>query len=318
MSSARPAVLLLSSLVVRGSVGGRGALFALERRGHRVWLVPTVLLPWHPGHGRGTRLVAPAAEFASLVADLATSPHLGQIGGVLTGYFATADQVAAAAGLIDAIKARNPACCVLCDPVIGDLRADGSGGLYVAEATAAAIRDHLLPRASLATPNRFELGWLTGLPVATTAEAITAARALGPAATVVTSAPAMMAGAAATLLVEATAATQAEHPLLPGAPHGTGDLFAALLLSEWLAGTDPGRALDRTTAAVFDMVARSVRAGADELSLAAEQDVLEHSLAQVTLRRIGDARRPVRPPPRSAPLPSTPPDLTPPDPAATD
>ncbi len=52
-------------------------------------------------------------------------------------------------------RAAGPA--VLCDPVIGD-----HGGLYVPEAVATAIRDRLMPLATLATPNRFELAWLTG------------------------------------------------------------------------------------------------------------------------------------------------------------
>ena len=298
MSAEKPAIIVISSLVSRGSVGGRGAVFALERLGHRVWFVPTVWLPWHPGHGRATRVPMPGPEFEAVIRDLAGARWLGEVGAVLTGYFAAPEQVAASAGLIDAVKAANGQARFLCDPVLGDIKADGSGGLYVPEATAAAIRDHLIPRADLATPNRFELGWLTGQPVTTTAEAIAAARALGPATTIVTSAPAMMANAAATLLVDAASAVQAEHPLLAGAPNGTGDLLSALVLAETLGAAAPEKALERATSAVFDMVARSVRAGSDELALAREQDVLEHSLAHVSLRRIGEPRKPVRPPPR--------------------
>eukprot|EP01037_Dinobryon_pediforme_P024174 gene24174-25886_t len=70
MNRQKPAVIVVSSLVSRGSVGGRGAVFALERLGHRVWFVPTVWLPWHPGHGRATRIVTPAADFAGVIDDL--------------------------------------------------------------------------------------------------------------------------------------------------------------------------------------------------------------------------------------------------------
>ena len=55
------AVIVVSSHVARGSVGNRAAVFALETLGHPVWAVPTVLLPWHPGHGPATRIV-PDAE----------------------------------------------------------------------------------------------------------------------------------------------------------------------------------------------------------------------------------------------------------------
>ena len=49
--------LVISSHVVRGSVGNRAAVFALETLGFPVWAVPTVILPWHPGHSRATRIV---------------------------------------------------------------------------------------------------------------------------------------------------------------------------------------------------------------------------------------------------------------------
>jgi pyridoxine kinase len=295
MSVSKPAVLVITSLVTRGSVGGRGVVFALERLGFPVWFVPTILLPWHPGQGRGTRIVARTEDFAGLIDDLIQSPNLGEIGAVLTGYFGSAEAADAAARLVAAVKTRNPATIYLCDPVMGDVRADGSGGLYVAEATATAIRDLLVPQADIITPNAFEVGWLSSLSVTTTAEAIAAARSLPPRTTIITSAPAMMANAVATLLVEPTAAFQAEHPLVPAAPHGTGDLFAALYLAQTLAGAAPAKALERAASGVFDMVARSVRAGSDELTLAAEHDVLDRSLAQVTLRQIGEMRRPVKP-----------------------
>jgi pyridoxine kinase len=299
------AVVLVNSLVARGAVGGRAGLFALTRRGHDVWFVPTVLLPWHPGHGRASRAAVADADCAALLGDLAASPRLGEVAAVITGYFVSPAQVEAAARFVAAAKAARPDLLYLCDPVMGDVRPDGAGGLYVPEATAAAIAGHLLPLADVMTPNLFELGYLSGRPLATTpAEAIAAARALGRPTVVVTSAPALMRDAAATLLVEADDATAAEHPRLAGAPNGTGDLLAALFVAERLAGNGNARALERAAAATFDMAARAVRAGRDELPLAAEHDILATSLASVTMRRIGDAR-PVRPPPRRPVAPSS-------------
>lgn len=45
----KKAIIVISSHVVRGSVGNRAAVFALEIFGHPVWAVPTVILPWHQG-----------------------------------------------------------------------------------------------------------------------------------------------------------------------------------------------------------------------------------------------------------------------------
>jgi len=94
---------------------------------------------------------------------------------VLTGYFPSRLSVVAAALAIVAIKTAKPGIPVLVDPVVGD-----GGRLYVAQAAAEAVRDALLPLATIATPNLFELGWLTGTAANHLAEAVSAARRLGP------------------------------------------------------------------------------------------------------------------------------------------
>ncbi len=277
-------VLVISSQVARGSVGARAATFALERLGVTTWLVPTIWLPWHPGQGRGTRIVPPQADFAAGLEEIAASDSSREIGTVLTGYFADEAQVRATADLVERLRARDPALRLIVDPVIGD-----GGSLYVAEAVAAAVRDRLLPLADVTTPNAFEAGWLADRSIGSTAEAISTARILPVKSVVITSAPAMMVRSMATLLVSSDTALQIEHPALPGAPHGTGDLLAALLGGRLARGEAVEAALPRAVASVFDLVARSVRVGADELLLAKEQDVLVHSMAPVATRRIGEA-----------------------------
>ncbi len=102
------AVIVISSHVARGSVGNRAAVFALEMLGFPVWAVPTVMLPWHPGHGRSTRIVPPPEQFASFMKDLERSPWLGEVGGVLSGYLGDAQQAGAVASLVKAVRQRNP------------------------------------------------------------------------------------------------------------------------------------------------------------------------------------------------------------------
>ena len=276
------AVIVVSSHVVRGSVGNRAAVFALEHLGFPVWAVPTVVLPWHPGHGRGTRIVAPAGAFASMMAEIAAAPWLGEVGAVLTGYLGDAAQAGPVAALVRAVKARNPGALHLCDPVIGD-----AGGLYVPEATAVAIRDVLLPLADIATPNRHELRWLGGGgPIEDGASTVAAALALGPATTVVTSAPATTGGSIASLLVHAGETFMAEHRTVPRPPNGPGDLFAALFLGHRLNGLASEAALQRATASVFEVIARAARRGADELMLETDASCLLHPMAMVQTRRL--------------------------------
>jgi pyridoxine kinase len=279
------AVLVVSSQVARGAIGARGAVFALERLGLATWLVPTVWMPWHPGHGRSTRIAPDGEAFATALAEIGESERAGEIGTIVTGYFADPAQIEAVARLVERLRLVTPGLRLIVDPVIGDGHA-----LYVPQAVAERLRDRLLPLADVATPNAFEVGWLSGLPVGSTGEAIAAARALAPPTVVVTSAPAMMTRSVATLSVTADTASQIEHPKIDEAAHGTGDLLTALLAGRLALGQPLEAAVTRAVTSVFEMVARSARAGSDELVLAAEQDVLLHPMAQVSVRRIGEGR----------------------------
>lgn len=289
MSESRSAaVIVVSSQVMRGSVGNRAAVFALETLGHRVWSVPTVVMPWHPGHGPSTRLVFDDGDFARAMEDLSRAPWLGEVRAVLTGYFGSKGQPEAVAALIGAVKRANPDALYLCDPVLGD-----QGGLYIPEQTAKAIRDHLLPIADIATPNRFELEWLTGQTLADTTGTIDAARLLGIERVVVTSAHSMMVGGLGNLLVQAKRCLLAEHRKLDHPPSGTGDLFAAVYLARLLAGDADERALEKATASIFEVISRSARDGAEELELAREAASLHRPMAAVQVRNLLQPRKAV-------------------------
>ncbi|MEL7527998.1 MAG: pyridoxal kinase [Pseudomonadota bacterium] len=283
-------LLVITSQVVRGGISGRGLTFSLERIGHDVWFLPTVLLPWHPGQGPGTRIVAPSEDFSALAGDLAASEKLGELGGVMTGYLGNAEQAAPIAALVRAVKTANPNALYLCDPVIGDHHSAGGGGLYVPKATAEAIRDELVPLADIVTPNSFELGWLTQRAAETELQALSAARSLGASRVLITSSPALRRNAIANLLASPRGAVAAEHAAIDNPPHGTGDLIAGLFLSNVLAGFDDEEALKRASASVFELVARSVKKGADELLFAEEQQSVVRAMALVTSRRVVETR----------------------------
>jgi pyridoxine kinase len=282
----RKPLLVITSQVVRGGISGRGLVFALERLGHPVWFLPTILLPWHPGHGKGTRIAADPEAFASIAADLANSPKLSEIGGILTGYLGHPEQGEPIRDLVRAVKRLNPEAPYLCDPVIGDRLNGEAGALYVPEATASAIRDELVPLADIVTPNCYELSWLTGREVTTELQALSAARCLGNERVMVTSAPALRRNAIANLLAGPRGAVAAEHALVPNSPHGTGDLIAGLLLSRHLDGLADEEALVRSAGTTFELLARSVKKGADELLFAEEQQSIARPMALVTSRRV--------------------------------
>ncbi|MFQ6182258.1 pyridoxal kinase PdxY [Sinorhizobium meliloti] len=275
------AVIVISSHVVRGAVGNRAAVFALEMLGHRVWALPTVVLPWHPGHGRSTRVTMPDEDFRSIIGDLVAAPWIGEVRGVLSGYLGSPEQAAAVAGLVKALRQRNPALFYACDPILGD-----AGGLYVPVEIASAIRDLLLPLATLATPNRFELSWLAGASLETNAAILDAAVDLGPSRVLVTSAIPMMSGGTGNLYLSGRHALFAEHRLIDNPPNGTGDLLSAVFLARLLEGLPEERALQMATASVYEIIARSRKRDSDELTLEQDASSLATPMAMVQMRRL--------------------------------
>jgi len=231
------------------------------------------------GHGPATRIVAPPEQFSALIADLERAPWLGEVGAVLSGYLGDAGQAKAIASLVGAVKRQNPRALYVCDPVIGDM-----GGLYVPEKTAVAIRDRLVAIADVATPNRYELEWLAGRRLADLGAIAMAARTTGPRTMLVTSAPAPTAGCIGNLLVDEAQAVLAEHRIIERPPNGLGDLTAAVYLARVLSGRPPVEALQSTTAAVYEILARTASRGGDELQLETGAQSLAHPAAKVELR----------------------------------
>ncbi len=231
-------VLAISSHVARGCVGLTATVPALQWLGHEVWALPTVLLASRPGLGRFERHEVPPLQLEAMLSALEADGCWASLDAVFTGYFASQQSVAVAAQAIARIRKAQPTVHVCVDPILGD-----AGKLYVAEATAEAIRDRLLPLASIATPNLFELQWLCGASPTIRDRIAEAARRLGPPTVVVTSAMQTQA-TVATLLVTASACAERSMPARAGIPNGAGDLFAGLLLGHLLDGQAIEAALD--------------------------------------------------------------------------
>ena len=254
-------VLAISSHAVRGHVGLTATIPALQYLGHEVWPLPTVLVASRPGLGRPTKHELPPETLAAMLAALEADGCWTSLGAVLAGYFPSATAVLAVAQAIARIKAARPGLPVLIDPVVGD-----AGRLYVSQPTAEAIRDALVPMATIATPNLFELSWLTGSDLRDPAQVVASARHLGPPTVVVTSAR-QTASIVATLLVGEDKPIEREMRKLLDVPNGAGDLFAGLFLGYWLNGSTSEAVFDASLADLDRVLAAS--AGRDVLELAA-------------------------------------------------
>jgi len=263
-------LLAITSHVVYGHVGGQVAVPALQRLGHEVWHLPTVLFSNHPGHGGFAGEAVRPALLRDLLDGLDARGFLDRVDAVLSGYLGTAETAGIVADTVERLR-RGRRMVFCCDPVLGD-----GGRRYVADGILEQLRDRLVPLADILTPNRDELAWLAGRPVASLDAAVAAAEALrrrGAGSVVCTSA-ALSGGQLSSLVVGAAGAFALETPVLEGVPHGTGDLFAALFLAARLDGLDDAAALARAVAQTDAMIRATLRSGGDELTLIADPDVL--------------------------------------------
>lgn len=263
-------VVSVQSWVSYGYVGHAAATFALQRLGHEVWPVPTVLFSNHTGyptvHGRRVS----AAEMADLVDGLDEREALATADAVLSGYLGDVEQVGVLADTVRRVRAAAPAASYTCDPVLGDTEQ----GYFVPAELTGAVRRDLVPLADLVTPNTFELSALTDLPVDDVTSALRAARellALGPDLALVTSVP-MGDDTIGMVAVTADEAWTAATPLLPLTPAGTGDLTAALATAHLHTTGSPRLTLERTLTSVYAVLEATVAARGSELALVAAQD----------------------------------------------
>lgn len=245
-------VLSISSQVAYGPVGNSASVPALQAAGFTVSQVPTIILSNHPGLGKHSGVKLSATELEAILKSLDGLGVLDNCIGVMTGYFASADQIQIAASFIHRMKQKNDSLYVLVDPVLGD-----DDSLYVSNEVADAIRDELLPLASCITPNRFELGWLACKPVSNKSEALIAAASLPCSEILATSIP-LDANNVATLAIIRGEYAETSSLMKSSVPHGTGDFLAGLYLSARLNGYEPSEALKLSSAILESAISRSL------------------------------------------------------------
>jgi pyridoxine kinase len=221
-------VLAISSQVVFGPVGLNCIVPALQSGGHEVLAIPTVLLSNHPGHGKPEGRATAPAEMAAMITALEKLSAFKNLDAVITGYFASAEQIEIVAALIARLKCKI----ILIDPVLGD-----HGKLYVTEVIAKAIQAKLVPLATVLTPNAFELSWLTGLATGNRKEAVHAAHSLGIQEVIATS---IVKGEheLSTLRIMGNDVEEMTSAREIKVPNGTGDLLSGLYLAGIL-GSSP-------------------------------------------------------------------------------
>jgi pyridoxine kinase len=266
-------ILSIQSSVAYGHVGNSAAVFPLQRLGHEVWPVLTVHFSNHTGYGAWRGPLLDPADVREVIAGIDDRGVLGTADAVLSGYQGDPAVGRVVLDAVARVKELNPAAVYCCDPVMGDV----GRGMFVKAGIPAYLRDEVVPRADIVTPNHFELDFLAGRETTTLAEvleAVDAVRASGPRDVLVTSvlhrdsAPDTL----DVVAVSDAGAWAVTTPLLPIAPNGCGDVTAALYLAHLTTTGSPARALELTTSSVYSILEATIAAGTREIQLVAAQD----------------------------------------------
>lgn len=287
-------VISIQSQVAFGHVGNSAAVFAMQMHGIDVIAVPTTLLSNRPGYNtiRGRVLDAPLV--ADLLLGVEERGALDSCRMILSGYLGSPEIAAVVADFVARAKARNPALRYACDPVLGDR----DRGLFVHAEIPPLVRDRLCPLADIITPNHFEFEFLCGAKATTTEHAIAQAKILlarGPSTVIITSAELAETpdDETETLAVErfeaGFKAWRVRTPKLPISPSGTGDLFAALLVSARVRGSDTPDALGHAASAIFTVLERTAISGSEEMRIVESAEQLVHPQRRFDAVAIGSA-----------------------------
>jgi pyridoxine kinase len=272
-------VISIQSQVAYGHVGNSAAVFPMQMHGIDVIAVPTTLLSNRPGYPTIRGRVLEAQLVADLLLGVEERGALDTAQAILSGYLGSAEIAVVVADFVQRAKACNPTLTYACDPVLGDR----DGGLFVRAEIPPLMRDRLCPLADIITPNHFEFEWLCGAKANTIDDVIAQALMMrGPSTIVVTSAELADTPneAIETIAVERS---QARHlawrvatPKLPISPSGTGDLFASLLVSARVRGSNTPDALSHAASAIFAVLERTAARGTEEMRIVESAALLAH------------------------------------------
>ena len=279
-------ILSIQSSVSYGHVGNSAAVFPLQRIGHEVMPVFTVAFSNHTGYGDWKGPMFSGDDVRAIVQGIDDRGGLDDVELVLSGDQGGDDIGDAILDSVELVKQRNSRAIYACDPVLGSAQS----GCFVSTEVQSLIRDRVVPKADLITPNQFELGFLTDTDPHTLDETLASVelvRAKGPRTVLVTSVlrPDRAEDTIEMLAVTDDGAWLTQTPHLPIKANGSGDVTAALFSSHLVATGDPGNALGRTAASVFELIENTLNAGSRELRLIESQE------AYVSPRHTFDVQR---------------------------
>jgi pyridoxine kinase len=238
-------ILSIQSHVVYGYVGNKAAVFPLQSMGYDVWPVNTVQFSNHTGYGKWQGEIFSKEHIRNIINGLVDIGVTNQCQAILSGYMGSSDICNEVFSTVKKLKSQNPKLLYLCDPVMGNTTC------FVKPEVVDFFKVHLT--ADIITPNQFEAEMLSGIQIKNSADVKMTAEyfhARGIAVVIITGIK-FYNSSQDDLYVsisdkkETHIVKTKEYPFTIS-PNGTGDLFSALFLGNYLATNDSLDALKRT------------------------------------------------------------------------
>lgn len=265
-------VVAIQSQVVYGCVGNTAAVPVLQAGLLQVAQVPSIILSSTPGYPSVHGGAMPLDWFRGWLDDLIANRALSQLKAVQIGYLGEPQQTEVLEDWLQRVLQLRPEVLINLDPVLGDQ----DTGIYTHSGMVAGWH-RLLPLASGLTPNAFELGVLSGMPVDSSEEVVAAARSLlqGRIEWIVATSAAPREwpeGEMRSLIVSSSEVRRIQHRRVDSAVKGTGDMFTAGITRGLLEGKT--------------LEAAATEAG-ERVSLALQDSAAADSEELVMRRRLG-------------------------------
>lgn len=252
-------ILSIQSHVSFGHAGNSAGVFPLQFLGFNIWPVYTVNYSNHTGYGKWQGQINSAEHIKSVVKGIFEVTPVSSCEALLTGYLGSDEIAKSIQEIVQNLKKANPNILYCCDPVMGDV----GRGFFVKEGIPEFFKNNIVPMADIITPNHFEFNVLCG-------ESTTYAKAISNAQAVISKGvkwvivksfigEETLEGTLDILAISKNKTYKITTPYLTyknlKPPVGTGDLFTALFLGNYLKTKgEVAKALETATESMFGIL----------------------------------------------------------------
>ena len=242
-------ILSIQSHVAYGYVGNKAATYPLQSMGYDVWPVNTVQFSNHTGYGKWQGEIFSGQHIKNIVQGINDLGLISKCQAVLSGYMGSKDICDAVQDIVRDLKTSNKDLIYLCDPVMGN------NNCFVKPEVVEFFKSKLI--ADIVTPNQFEAETISGITICDTKSLKNAAQYfhdMGVMVVVIKGVKLdgdvlhVFASDGSNSYLIKTKEYQFKTPV-----NGTGDLFSALFLGQYLVDKNIERSL-RASAYYMDLV----------------------------------------------------------------